>query len=638
MHRDVRCSNQSREQFRNPNRAFPYRALIRGLVCGVDGKVDGKSTIRRGSMKKIAALGTGLLAAGMAFATSFTSSNHPSGSPVTIVTAPAPIPTSSTPITAVTQWVDCAQEGQACSVLGTVLVRYGAGNTFVTKEVSGRFTCGNGLFGDPVPNVVKSCSYAVVLPPPEQWITCANEHEICIVPESARVRYGARGVFAFRTASRQIMCHNAVFGDPVPNVVKSCAYLVAPTSTPTAPPPSWVGCAQEGQTCSVSGKMLVRYGAGNMFVTREVTGRFTCGNGLFGDPVPNVVKSCSYVAAPTSTPPMAGGSITPIASNFHSADLIGKGYSNPVPSAKPDVVGSFRFICTAGQVNYDDPIIYPGEKGGSAHLHQFYGNTKADYSSTYASLRTTGDSTCSNPLNRSAYWAPALMNAAGQLIRPDYLSIYYKRRPDGDPMCRKQAADGCFDTPTGLRVVSGFDMKRMNEAQPQNKTYHFRCISAGKPSVHRGTTAEAIADCGGAGQIMAAIGFGSCWNGQLDSADHRSHLVTPRYVGNTYAECPKDHPKLLPQLTQQIAYTIEKTDGEVYFTSDRMSGMKMPGGSTFHADYMEAWDPSVRETWHRFCIGKMLNCSDGELGDGTMLKRPRLTYLASPRLVTAPVR
>jgi hypothetical protein len=31
-----------------------------------------------------------------------------------------------------------------------------------------------------------------------------------------------------------------------------------------------------------------------------------------------------------------------------------------------------------------------------------------------------------------------------------------------------------------------------------------------------------------------------------------------------------------------------------------------------------------------------LNCSDGELGDGTMLKRGGLNYLAAKRLVDAP--
>ncbi|MBI0475008.1 DUF1996 domain-containing protein [Sphingomonas sp. MA1305] len=347
-------------------------------------------------------------------------------------------------------------------------------------------------------------------------------------------------------------------------------------------------------------------------------------------PVPTPVPS----PAPTPQP----AAVTPIASNFATAPLIGPGAHNPVPSGKPDNVGAFRFICTAGQLNYDDPILYPGIKGGSPHLHQWYGNDGGNWASTYASLRVSGESTCSNKLNRSAYWVPALMNAAGKVIVPDYMSIYYKRLPDGDPQCLKESAKGCVGLPTGLRIVSGYDMKRMGQPQPENATYTHRCITDGKPQIERATLAEAISDCGGAGQIMSAINFGACWNGDLDSDDHRSHVTQAKYIGEAYPQCPADHPYLIPQLRQQLAYTITADDGDVWFASDRMNGMTMPGGSTFHADYMEAWDPATRAIWESRCIGQLLNCSDGELGDGTMLKRGGLTYLATQRLVDAPTR
>jgi hypothetical protein len=346
------------------------------------------------------------------------------------------------------------------------------------------------------------------------------------------------------------------------------------------------------------------------------------------------IEALRPVAVPTKQP----DAVTPIASNFDIAALIGPGAHNPVPSGKPDDVGAFRFICTAGQLNYDDPILYPGVKGGSPHLHQWYGNTEGNYASTYTSLRGSGDSTCSNRLNRSAYWVPAVINAVGKAIVPDYMSIYYKRLPDNDPMCLKQSTKGCVGLPTGLRVVSGYDMKRMGQPQPENATFSHRCISDGKSAIDRGTLAEAIADCGGAGQIMAAINFGACWNGQLDSADHRSHLAPAKWIGQAYPQCPATHPYLIPQLRQQLAYTIEKGDGEVWFSSDRMNGMTMPGGSTFHADYMEGWDPATRAIWERECIGKLLNCSDGELGDGTMLKRGGQNYTTPKRLVDAPAR
>lgn len=353
--------------------------------------------------------------------------------------------------------------------------------------------------------------------------------------------------------------------------------------------------------------------------------------------VPALACTAALAAASGPTTPVA-----PIASNFDPAAWIAKGYQHGdsaiPPSARPDVVGAFRFICTAGQLNYDDPILYPGKKGGSPHLHQWYGNTGGDYASTYASLRAGGDSTCSNRLNRSAYWVPALMSAKGQVIQPDYLSIYYKRRATDDPDCTRTAPKGCIGIPTGLRVVSGYDMARMGEAQSTNETFSHRCISPGKPSQHRKTLGEAIADCGGAGQIMSAINFGNCWNGKLDSADHRSHLMHPSYGSWGYEKCPSTHPYLIPELTQQIAYTITAGDGAVWFASDRMNGMAMTPGTTFHADYMEGWDPAVRATWERECVGKLRSCADGELGDGNMLKRGPLTYHAAARLAAPPPR
>lgn len=88
----------------------------------------------------------------------------------------------------------------------------------------------------------------------------------------------------------------------------------------------------------------------------------------------------------------------------------------------------------------------------------------------------------------SAYWVPVLMNSAHKVIVPDYLSIYYKRHADGDPACLRESAKGCLGIPPGFRVVSGYDMKRMGQAQLENASYHFRCMAGAQ--THRATLAE----------------------------------------------------------------------------------------------------------------------------------------------------
>src|SRR3954449_5787704 len=155
---------------------------------------------------------------------------------------------------------------------------------------------------------------------------------------------------------------------------------------------------------------------------------------------------------------------TPIASNgdFNVAMQPTWGSGTIPGSAAPDVVGAFRFICTAGQVLPDDPIVYPGQPGKS-HLHQFYGNEAANASSTYAGLRARGTSTCNHgpfAANRSAYWMPAMLDGAGNVVKPAFVSIYYKRRPASAPKCSltsgaPHAEGDSLPIPNGLKFIFG---------------------------------------------------------------------------------------------------------------------------------------------------------------------------------------
>lgn len=138
--------------------------------------------------------------------------------------APTPAPTPTPEPTPTTGWTTCAGEGDTCVVSGTREVRYGSGSTFVTKLVTGSVACSNAVFGDPTPNVVKSCSYSnATATPVETWTSCAVENGTCTFSGTRDVRYGSGATFATRTATGAIACSNAVFGDPVPNVVKSCS-------------------------------------------------------------------------------------------------------------------------------------------------------------------------------------------------------------------------------------------------------------------------------------------------------------------------------------------------------------------------------------------------------------------------------
>ncbi|MXO87048.1 DUF1996 domain-containing protein [Altererythrobacter aurantiacus] len=352
--------------------------------------------------------------------------------------------------------------------------------------------------------------------------------------------------------------------------------------------------------------------------------------------------------APTPTPTQSPTGIKnekgyveldPIATNFDRSEWIG-GRSLPDSSA-PDVVGAFRFICRPSHNAYDDPIVFPGQKG-AAHLHTFFGNTMTDANSTYESLRTTGDSTCNNALNRSAYWMPALMNGRGQVVMPDAISIYYKRRPASDPAC--QEGKGCVPVPRGLRYVFG---RTMSGPGPGDHVY-FKCMNVdGKYD----SLPEAARNCPSGRQIGAVVASPQCWNGtELDSADHRSHMAYMQRDRNTGQQaCPSTHPYTLPQFTMGVWYTTDDTldrSGDLstsrqtwYFASDRMEGKTwLPSGHTFHADWFGAWDDDVLKTWNDNCIDKLLNCAGGDLGNGTGLRLNEISRERDNNLVDVPPR
>jgi hypothetical protein len=119
------------------------------------------------------------------------------------------------------------------------------------------------------------------------WTTCAAENGACALSGLRTVRYGANGVYVYKTMMGNAACNNATFGDPIPGVVKSCAIDASAAAVQT-----WSYCASENGSCAVSGSRQVRYGAGGRYAYKTVTGAVACTNANFGDPAYGVVKTC----------------------------------------------------------------------------------------------------------------------------------------------------------------------------------------------------------------------------------------------------------------------------------------------------------------------------------------------------------
>ena len=365
------------------------------------------------------------------------------------------------------------------------------------------------------------------------------------------------------------------------------------------------------------------------------------------------------VSNPSSPSVVAGGTsgntgingveLPSIASNFDTAAQLvpSWGTGAVAPSAAPDVVGAFRFICNVSHLAYDDPIVAPGQPGKS-HLHQFFGNTLADAHSTYESLRTTGDSTCNNMLNRSAYWTPAMLDGKGGVVKPDYIAIYYKRRPATDPYCQKQGV-ACVNLPRGLRYVFGYDM--LNPGATADGNRWFNCDGPTGVQGHYPDIIAAAAKCPAGNRLGAVINSPDCWDGKnLDSPDHRSHVAFGSYGDWGYYKCDAAHPYVIPTFTMAAWYTVDEnldrsgtwspTTPTWHLSSDDMPGMGlMRPGSTFHADWFGAWDDTIMAKWADNCVNKLLSCSGGDLGNGQQLRMfDGFSWNANPRVVPIPAR
>lgn len=265
-----------------------------------------------------------------------------------------------------------------------------------------------------------------------------------------------------------------------------------------------------------------------------------------------------------------------------------------LPAASVDSSGNFRTVCEATHYAWDDAIVYPGQSG-RAHLHMFFGNDKADAHSTYESLRSSGGGSCrGGTANRSAYWVPALLAPDGRVIEPVEIHTYYKSGFQG------LAPAQVTEFPVGIRLVAG-DMSA-SPSNPQN------ALSFGWKCVNGGGNSRTPPNCPG-DQVEMHVTFPQCWDGRLDSPDHKSHVVRPQQ-----GRCPATHPRAIPELSFHVRYQSVPAGSRL--SSDTYDG---PGGHSVHGDWMEAWDPSLPPVFLAGCITAHRDCGSHKLSDGRVI-------------------
>lgn len=286
--------------------------------------------------------------------------------------------------------------------------------------------------------------------------------------------------------------------------------------------------------------------------------------------------------------------------------------------------GDFPSPCSYSNFRYDDPIQMPGQFSASP-LMAFFGNTLANANSTYQSLRTTGESTCwGGPVNRSSFYMPAMMTAAGKVLRPELLDVFYKGNETTKPF------------PRGLKMMIG--RKFMDQSYQWNTASPRYAWSFGSPGLwwsqdYKGwiyqTFNPAIypdyAFTNGSYRQIIRVVAPDCWDGKnLDSSDHYSHLAYSGPDASMTNACPADHPVKIPQTTITVAYNwIDRADVTGWYLSSDKFGLKNdPPGTNFYVGFIPAWDDNIEDIWVSKILNQKWYGAYSRIGDGRRLELP----------------
>ncbi|SDN11590.1 DUF1996 domain-containing protein [Allokutzneria albata] len=232
------------------------------------------------------------------------------------------------------------------------------------------------------------------------------------------------------------------------------------------------------------------------------------------------------------------------------------------PAGRNASRGTFTSECGRNENEHRNPdnfIVTPGVRNGAHHTHDYVGNLSTNADSTNGSLSRAG-TTCRNG-DKSTYFWPVLRQIGNNNARRGGQDSNNARRSD-----QGGARDGNVGTiltpslvrlefrgnprekvtamPRFLRTITGDAQAATNG--DENARASWTCTDAPE----KRTTKYPL--CSTGGQVMRVMDFPSCWDGRnVDSQDHRSHLVFPGRNGN----CPQGT-QAVPQLRMTLTYDV----------------------------------------------------------------------------------
>lgn len=313
-----------------------------------------------------------------------------------------------------------------------------------------------------------------------------------------------------------------------------------------------------------------------------------------------------------------------------------------------------RFTCESSHEKQEDPIIFPG-MAKSGHRHRFIGNKGGGKDSNYSTLRADLRSTCAGgPLNPTLYWATAVLKLLPSgwegSLKSDNTIFYYVHNATESPK-RTRLFNGLAFI-IGVNPEDPTDAPRKAEVPPgfayiTNGFDGWSCLNEdGGSSIDtvddQPNSPSFILEGGGdpwggactAGKILEASATAPpCWDGKnLTSPNGRDHFrYLIRHINSGKAVCP-DGWWQVPAFVVKERFTHNGfADYGTWFLSSDRHGLDEENwalpGSTYHADWMNGWDPEILKTWLVNCTGIKIGATEGNGADcdyGTISATQRL--------------
>jgi hypothetical protein len=246
---------------------------------------------------------------------------------------------------------------------------------------------------------------------------------------------------------------------------------------------------------------------------------------------------------------------------------------------------SFVVLCRFSHWDSVDPIYpSPDTPNYQGYQREFFGNTNRNSTASYDELLAPPEQTnCDDKKDTARYWVPRVFwtdsrTGTTTALTASITRFYYR-------LGEKSPNVPVNPHPAGLKI----------DTQP-GKNVEWRCMNTGAWSTTPPSRCDNL-------KLVVRIKFPDCSNGQLDSADHRSHMAYAKVPNNGgYARCPTGYGPV-PRLQTNVEFPLPNTNrGKP--TLSTASGTSGAAYSTMHAGFFNAWNQQRLDELVQLCINK----------------------------------